>query len=202
MTDRPQAPDELPEGADALAMLLGDAAVWSEPVATAEDDLVAAVAAARPSGSVPRPRRSGAVRRWLAPVAVGVAAAVVVLIGAAVVDGDDDRGRAGVAVALAGTERSPDSSAVATVTDTPLGTRIILDVSGLAPAGEDEYYELWLWDLDGDAVSAGSFHLRGGTGAIELWAGVSLADHPRLTVTRQPEGEGTSPSGDVVLRSG
>ena len=104
-------------------------------------------------------------------------------------------------VALAASELAPGASAVATVTDTPLGTRIDLEVWGLAPAGADAYYELWLWDSDGDAVSAGSFHLRGGTGSIELWAGVGLADYPRMTVSRQREGAGTAPSGEVVLRS-
>lgn len=203
MTDRPDHPDEAPERGDALAPLLGNAAVWSDPDATVENDVVAAVEAEEPPGPAPRRARlSGAVRRWLAPVAVGVAAATVVLIGASVVDGDAERGTTGVAVTLAGTELAPASSAVATVADTPLGTRIDLDVSGLAPAGEDDYYEAWLWNGDGDAVSAGSFHLRGGDGSIELWAGVGLAEYPRMTVTRQREGDGVPPSGDVVLRSG
>lgn len=203
MTDRPEHPDETPERDDALAPLLGNVAVWSEPDAGLEDDVVAAVGAEDPPGPASRPTRwPGAVRRWLAPVAVGVAAAIVVLIGASVLDGDTERGTTGVAVALAGTELAPGSSATATVTDTPLGTRIDLDVSGLGPAGEDAYYEAWLWNDEGDGVSAGSFHLRGGDGSIELWAGVGLADYPRMTVTRQREGAGAAPSGEVVLRSG
>jgi hypothetical protein len=192
----------MPDRADPLAALLGDAAVWSEPDATLADEIVAAVVAERPAGAS-RPRRASVVRRWIAPVAVGVAAAIVVLIAGSAIDDDDDGRRpGGVEVALAASELAPGASAVATVTDTPLGTRIDLDVSRLAPAGVDEYYELWLWDGDGDAVSAGSFHLRGGAGAIELWAGVGLDDYPRMTVTRQREGAGTSPSGEVVLRSG
>ncbi len=203
MTDQPEHPDEAIERGDALAPLLGNAAVWSDPDAALEDDIVAAVGAQDPPGPAQRPARwSGAVRRWLAPIAVGVAAAIVVLVGASVVDGDADRGTTGVAVALAGTDLAPASSAVATVADTPLGTRIDLDVSGLPPAGEDDYYEAWLWNGAGDAVSAGSFHLRGGDGSIELWAGVGLADYPRMTVTRQREGDGVEPSGEVVLRSG
>lgn len=202
MTDRPQPPDETPEPADALGALLGDAAVWSQPDPRLEDDLVAAVAAERPTGRAPRHGWSGAARRWLAPVAVGVAAAIVVLVAASAIDDGPDRRPDGVAVGLTGTDLAPDAAAVATVTDTPLGTRIDLDVSALAPAGEDEYYELWMWDADGDAVSAGSFHLRGGVGEIELWAGVGLADYPTMTVTVQREGAGTSPSPDVVLRTG
>jgi len=201
MTDRPDAGDGGPDRADPLGVILGDAAVWSEPDQTVEDRIVASVAAARPSGARPA-RWTGGVRRWLAPVAVGVAAAIVVLVAGSVVDRDDSRRGDGVDVALAASDLAPGAAAVATVTDTPLGTRIDLDVRGLAPAGADEYYELWLWDADGDAVSAGSFHLRGGTGSIELWAGVGLDDYPRITVTRQREGAGTAPSGDVVLRRG
>lgn len=203
MTDQPEQPDEAHERGDTLASLLGNAAVWSDPAVALEDDIVGAVGGEDPPGLLPRPpRRLGAVRRWLAPIAVGAAAAIVVLIGASVVDRDANRGTTGVAVALAGTELAPAASAVARVADTPLGTRIDLDVSGLAPAGKGEYYEAWLWNFDGDAVSAGSFHLRGGDGSIELWAGVGLVDYPRMTVTRQREGDGVEPSGEVVLRDG
>lgn len=203
MTDRPEHPHEASERGDTLAPLLGNVTVWSDPDATLEDGIIAAVVAEQPPMPASRPIPwPGAIRRWLGPVAVGVAAAIVVLIAASVVDGDADRGTTGVAVVLAGTELAPASSAVATVADTPLGTRIDLDVSGLAPAGQDEYYEAWMWNDDGDAVSAGSFHLRGGDGSIELWAGVGLADYPRITVTRQRESDGVEPSGEVVLRSG
>lgn len=202
MTHRPQPPDPTPERSDALAPLLGDASVWSQPDARLEDDIVAAVGAERPTGRTPRRGSSRAARRWLVPVAAGIAAAIVVLAAASAIDGDPDRRPDGVAVGLTGTALAPDASAVATVTDTPLGTRIDLDVAALGAAGEDEYYELWLRDVDGDAVSAGSFHLRGGVGEIELWAGVGLADHPTMTVTLQRQGAGTSPSRAVVLRSG
>lgn len=203
MTDRPQHSDKPPEGGDALAPLLGNPAVWTNPDAALEDDVVAAVQAVGQAEPAPRHREwSDAVRHWLRPVAVGVAAAVVVLVAASVVDGDADRSTTGVALALSGTELAPAAAAVATVTDTPLGTRIDLDVSGLAPAGDDEYYEMWLRSGDGGAVSAGSFHLRGGDGSIELWAGVSLVDYPELIVTRQLEGRDVMPSDDVVLRSG
>ncbi|MDZ7674745.1 MAG: anti-sigma factor [Acidimicrobiales bacterium] len=202
MTEPPEYPDEPPVGDDALAPLLGNGAVWTDPDPDLEDDIVAAVGSEIRSGEMPRPdRHTGDLRRWLAPVAVGVVAAILVLVGASVLDGGAEQGTTGVAVALAGTEAAPDASAVATVTDTPLGTRIDLDVSGLAPAGRDQYYEGWLWNDDGDAVSAGSFHLRGGVGTIELWAGVGLDEYPRMTVTRETEGEGAAPSGEVVLRS-
>jgi hypothetical protein len=53
---------------------------------------------------------------------------------------------------------------------------------------------------DGDLVSIGTFHLRGGAAMVTLWSGVPLEDYPTLTVTLQREGAGTDSSGEVVLR--
>ena len=82
---------------------------------------------------------------------------------------------------------------------TPIGTRIILDVAGLPPAEPGTYYEAWMRVDAETGVSAGTFHLRGGDGEIELWSGVTAADYPLLTVTVQDEGQAAS-SGVVVLR--
>ena len=50
-------------------------------------------------------------------------------------------------------------------------------------------------------VTIGTFHLRGGPGAVELWSAVSLADYPTITVTREPEDGDPASSGQVVLTS-
>ena len=94
--------------------------------------------------------------------------------------------------------RADDAAgAVASVTARPLGTVIRLDTTGLPPAAPGTYYEAWM-HRDATSVSAGTFHMRGGDGAVYLWSGVDAADYPELTITVQTEGD-TSPSGQLVL---
>jgi hypothetical protein len=199
---------------DALARLLGDPLVWDEPPAGLEDQVVAAIAAeaAGQQGSSPAtaPAPGGAVvtsrRPWARPflAGVGAAAAIVLLVAGVALfaggEGEDDRG--GTEVALAGTELAPEASADALVADTPLGTVLHLDVRDLPPAPEGAFYEVWMRQEgdDGDAVSAGTFHMRGGDGEVELWSGVPPERYPVVTVTLQQEGEGPESSGQVVLR--
>jgi hypothetical protein len=86
-----------------------------------------------------------------------------------------------------------------TIAETPLGTRLILDVAGLPPAAPGQYYEAWMRTGPEAGVSAGTFHLRGGDGEIELWAGVTLDAYPLFTITIQDEADPLS-SGRVVLK--
>lgn len=154
-----------------------------------------------------RRARRGGRGAGLAPWVAGVAAAVALAVGLGVgvlLAGDDGEGgpEGGVEVALAGTDAAPGASAVADVVDTPQGTRIDLDVSGLPPAPDDGFYQAWLREEGegGRGVSAGTFHLRGGDGQIELWAGVSTEQYPLVTVTLEQEDDGPGSSGEVVLR--
>lgn len=200
--------DEFPE----LAPLLGNEAVWHDAPSDLEDVVVAAIAdeaaqdrfftgqgSPTPMPAVVElpPTRSPA--RWLQ--AVAAVALVVVGFGAAVllVGGDDGRGGdSDVVLELAGSEIAPDASAVAAIKSTPAGVRIILDVSGLAPAPPGSYYQAWMRNAEG-GVTAGTFHLRGGDAEIELWSGVLIDDYPIFSVTLQEEGAGTDSSGVVVL---
>jgi hypothetical protein len=142
-------------------------------------------------------------RRRFGSFAAGAAAAALVLVGSLALFnqdpfGDDD-GPSGVELALAGTELAPEATGTATIADTPLGTRIVLNVAALPPAEPGTYYEAWL-RVDGQiGVSAGTFHLRGGDGEIELWAGVPIDDYPLFTITVQDEAQAES-SGVVVLK--
>ncbi len=216
-----------------LTAMLGDASMWDEPSSLDEGAIIAAISAERAAmgdnssriapivdltGSLPTEQPSSlqsaaselpgnvvpisSARRWFGPVAAGVAAAVVLFVAmSALSGGAQDTG--GVEVALAGTDLAPDGAAIADVSVTANGTRIILDVSGLPPAAEGTYYEAWLRQSPEVGVSAGTFHLRGagadGTSAeIELWAGVTPDNYPILTVTLQEEGQAAS-SGQVVL---
>lgn len=207
MTDNPHD-DELTEAEEAhLAAFLSDPGLWEEPSMEDEDAIVAAISSE--AALFPQPERADVrelpanvipisrARRWLAPVAAGIAAALVVLAGFAFVSaGDDDP--EGVVLALEGTDIAPDATAEAVVAPLPAGTRIVLDVSGLPPAEPGTYYEAWM-RVDAEiGVSAGTFHLRGGDATIELWSGVTPTEYPLITVTLQSEAQPES-SGAVVL---
>lgn len=196
-----------------LSALLAEPEMWDDPDPDAEASIVAAIAAAAATehtGPARTPDAGGAdeaeasknvvaisaVRRWIAPFLAGAAAVLLVVAAVAIVPGGDADV---VAVAMAGTPEAPDASATADVAATPLGTRIEFDVTGLPPAPEGSYYEAWLRQSPEVGVSAGTFHLRGGDGEIELWAGVGLDEYPLVTVTLQREGDGAESSGVVVL---
>jgi hypothetical protein len=134
-----------------------------------------------------------------------IAAAVVgIVAGAAVVamfSDNDDQEVAGdtIEASLTGTELAPDASASALFTATPAGLKILLDADGLPGAAPDEMYEAWIGDGQ-IRVSAGTFHLRDGDDAIELWAGT---DDPRfhiISVTIEPIDGDAESSGRVVMR--
>lgn len=243
MTDRFDDLDSDDGQSDALASLLGQAAVWGDPTeptigsrpapteeanAGIEDAIVAAIAAERRSFDQPDTeavvtplRRTGSsdsspgqvtpsgssqadnvvpisrAKRWVGPILAGAAAAVLIIAGFSVANRPEDP--TGLELALEATDNAPGASATATIADTPLGTRIILDVTDLPPAADGTYYEAWMRVDAQIGVSAGTFHLRGGDGSIELWAGVTVEDYPLFTVTIQDEAQVES-SGVVVLR--
>ncbi|MEM7140121.1 MAG: anti-sigma factor [Actinomycetota bacterium] len=201
---------------DQLAALLADESMWDPPDRAIEDAIVAAiadeatsggdVAAAEivsgggPSSVVPflaRPRIAGG--RWIAPFVAG-AAAVLLIVGAFALFSDDEEPEPEFVLVLEATDLAPESSGTVEIDTTPIGTRILLDVAGLPPAAEGQYYEAWLRTGPDAGVSAGTFHLRGGDGEIVLWAGVVVADYPLFTITVQDEADPAS-SGQVVLRA-
>jgi hypothetical protein len=200
-----------------LAALLADPQMWDEPDPDAEESIVAAVVAAA-AAQRPAPAREvdavdgdnrdnvvaiSAARRWIAPFLAGAAAVLLVVAAVTIVQSDlggSDEVADAVTVTMEGTPEAPDASAVADILDTPLGTRIDFAVVGLPPAPAGTYYEAWLRQSPEVGVSAGTFHLRGGDGTIELWAGVGLDEYPLVTVTLQQEGGGAASSGVVVLR--
>lgn len=134
---------------------------------------------------------------------LGAAAALAVVItGIVLVTRSGDDGGVGgdeIAFALVGTEAAPDARAEVIMASTPAGLKILLDADGLPGAPEGAYYEAWL--SDGDVrVSAGTFHLRGGSNQIELWAGVVGPEFDTISVTIEPVDGDNGSSGDVVLR--
>jgi hypothetical protein len=101
---------------------------------------------------------------------------------------------------MAGTQLQPDAAGEAEIEATDAGWFIKLDLENLPAADEGTYYEGWVWSDDGDGVSIGTFHLRGGDHSVTLWSGVDPADYPAIWVTLEDEDGDPSASDRVVLR--
>ena len=189
----PYAPDAASaDAARRLRDLLADPDGWAEPPPGLLDQVLAGVDSERsrgPAAGPPRPR----MRRTVRAGAAALLAAAAVVIGIVVT-----RGPATTDVALAGTRLAPAASATARLHATPSGLAIDLDVSGLPPSAPGYYYQAWMKGPRG-LVTIGTFHLRGGQGAVELWSAVSLTDYPAITVTREQEDGNPASSGQVVL---
>lgn len=171
-------------GLDRLAQQLADPLLWESPSPQLADRVVAAVIAeARPLPAAPK-------RRWW----IGAAAALTTL---AVVAGALATGsRPDWEVELASTASAPRASANVAGWNTERGTRMQIDISDLAPAPDDTYYEIWLTAADGRHVSAGTFS---GPGRVVVWAGVQRRDFPRIWITLEPADDDPSPSSVMVL---
>ena len=199
--DSDERPPALP---DKLLAALRQEELWVDPPVDLEDRTLAALRAELDTGAasvdelaVARERRSRR-KRWAPMLAAAVAAVAVGVVATVAVTGNDEPESA--VVTLAGTELEPDAAGRANIAPTESGFEIELDISGLPPAPAGAYYQGWLRNEDGDAVTIGTFHGREGTDDIILWSGVDVADYPTLTVTIQQEGAGAESSGQVVLR--
>jgi Anti-sigma-K factor rskA, C-terminal len=215
MTDRTE---DAPTPAELAAIneLLASEAVWAEADPRLEDAILAQIAAE--SEWLPRQaQQSGAAegesavelddnvvplrRRSRQRIIVGVAAVAVFFAALGFAVGQlDSPPSDDFEIALAGTDIAPTANATAAIKATGLGLRIRLDISGLEPAPAGSYYQAWIRNKDGGAVTAGTFHMRGGDGEIELWTGVLMDEYPIITVTLQNEGDGAQSSGVVVLK--
>ncbi len=126
--------------------------------------------------------------------ATAAAAIVAVGVGLSVLDSGTSAQR--FHAALASTELSPGATGEATLTKTTSGWRIELDATGLPRLDTGRFYEAWLRDAAGVLVPVGTFN-EGKN--VTLWAGVSPADFPTLTVTRERADGDQSSSGEKVL---
>jgi hypothetical protein len=201
---------------DDLRGLLADEAVWAEPPAGLEDDVLGAIAAevaATPPRAAPADQGSEVAPpppdRIPAPATVtslaarrarrlraglGAAAAVVALAVAGVVI-TRSSGDSGTDVALEA-DTVPGAAGTANLRRTDSGWRIELDATGLPRRDNGQFYEAWLRNADGVLVSIGTFNE--GTD-VTLWAGVPPSEFSTLTVTaEEADGDPTS-SGVRVL---
>lgn len=164
-----------------LGASLRDPLMWEEPPDHLVEEIVAAVA----QESGPPSRR----RRWWVG-GVAAALALVSVISVVVLSRPD------WTMQLVPTAQAPGAAAVVSGWNEGVGTRLVIELSGLNQSDTDAYYELWLTAPDGSHVSAGTFR---GSGRVELTAAVTRADYPRLWVTREPADDDPAPFGDTVL---
>lgn len=181
-------------GLGPVETLLGQEATWAMPPATVESAILFEITGHPAELEARREFRPKS--RWPVVAALGAAAAAVVLFLGLSLPGD--QGAPETVVALQGTGLASTLEGTATVRITEVGWYVRLDLAGLPPAPEGTYYEGWVVS-DSNAVSIGTFHMRGGNEPVVLWSGVSLFDYPELEVTLQEEGGGFAPSGEVVL---
>ncbi|MGH8834164.1 MAG: anti-sigma factor [Actinomycetes bacterium] len=200
--DNDERPRALP---DRILAILRQEELWVDPPVELEDRTLAALRTELENRSTPtvdeltvaRERRSRR-QRWAAILVAGAAAVTFGVVATVAVTGNDAPDS--TVVILAGTELEPNAAGRANIAPMDSGFELELDISGLPPAPAGSYYQGWLRNADGDAVTIGTFHGRQGTDDIILWSGVDIADYPTLTVTIQQEGAGADSSGQVVLR--
>lgn len=167
--------------AEALGRHLRDPLLWEEPPVRLREEVVVAVA----GESVASHRRP---RWWMFGAVAALAMAVLVVLG--MTDRPD------WSMELAPGPGAPEATAIVDGWNLEHGTRMLIDVDGLAPSGSDAYYEMWLTAPDGRHVSAGTFRT---SGEFEMMAGVRRAEFPRVWVTREPADDDPAPFPDTVL---
>lgn len=182
-----------PKLSAAVTEALADEAIWVEPPPEVETSVLSGIAAEAEGVESARSTRD----RPLIPALV-VTAALVAFVVAFAAGVFEQAPPAEVRAVLAGSELTPDVEGTAVAQPTANGWLIRLDVAGLDPAEEGTFYEGWVWSGD-DAVSIGTFHMRGGDGYVVLWSGVGLEEYGTVWVTLQEQRGGHAPSDRLVL---
>ena len=183
------APDDR-DRLDLIRDILGDEATWAEPPPEVADRLLRAIGSERTSAE---PAVSTLKRNW--GWVAAAAAAVVIVAGLFGVFSPP----AEQLVAMEGTDLEPDATGEVTIRESDAGWWIRLDVEDLPAAGDGTYYEGWVWNDDGDGVSIGTFHLRGGDQSVVLWSGVDPDDYPAIWVTLEDEDGDPAASDRIVM---
>jgi len=181
---------------EALGRLLADPALWIDPPAFLEDEVVDAVRAHADANA--RARRGPTRRRRAYVFMTGAAAAVIiaVVIAATFVARGNGAG-ADFAAQLSGTDLAPTAHASAGIVKNRGGFTVTLDAHGLQALPSGEFYQAWLKNDAGTLIPIGTF--SSSDSRVTLWSGVSPKDFPTLTVTiERPDGDQSS-SGRRVL---
>ncbi|MEM9201344.1 MAG: anti-sigma factor [Actinomycetota bacterium] len=194
---------------DVLAALdadLSSPAVWAEPAASLEDDIVAAIAAEMAAGPAAVAAPASTSRpRWLWAVAALAVLAAGFGLGAALTGATDPVEIAGDRFTFEPTALADGGGGTVELAALDNGLWIMLDLENMPPAPAGQFYEAWLIPPAsggaGGVVSAGTFHMRAETGSIVLWAGVTPDPDSIFSITLEDDDGDPSSSGRVVLRT-
>jgi anti-sigma factor RsiW len=178
VADSPEFAQRLGEQERAVAFARNAAAAVSAP-----EHLRARIEASRPERS---PRRFLLVGAAAAATAAAIALAFIV------------SGSGTSAEQFRAALRAPSGGTVgaATLTRTQSGWRIELHAPALPRLADGSFYEAWLRNRAGVLVPIGTFNSGK---KVTLWAGVSPAAFPTLTVTRERADGDQASSGRKVL---
>lgn len=210
--------NDLREMVDQLRPVVGKleaipADVW-EPVEPPPLDLARATAS-EPEASLEEReaefeagRRSDSRKRspWLRISGFLATGAALLLVGFLIgsgTGGDDSSPTTepGPALALDSLGEAPDSASGEVRMVSSEGDQMRLDVAGLKPSTDGEFYELWLLGKDGDLIALGSFRVgEGGQRSVELPLPVDPSTFEYFDVSIEANGEGPDHSGRSVLR--
>jgi hypothetical protein len=211
--DVPSLPAEERARLDALRAELGVPAIWEQPPAGLEDQVVMAVTRAagqRPESEpavepAPEPARpADGRRRWRLAMrrpalafslSLPVVAAAVVAILLVTSSGKSAPGLQ-FAMVVQGTALAPGAHGNATLTKTTSGWRIQLSASGLPRRDGKDFYQAWLKNAAGVLVPVGTFN---DARKVTLWSGVPVTEFRSLTVTQQVANGDPKSSGRKVL---
>lgn len=155
-----------------------------------------------PANAWPRPtpaapRRSRRLRVSLVAASLIVALGIGIGIGGLLADGHSS-GQATAALTLEPLQAG--STARASI-EMPDPETMVLDVSGLEPAGPGHYYEVWLMSSDTKLIPVASFSVNDEDKAeVRVPLPASPAAYRYFDISRQAESDGTAHSGDSVLR--
>lgn len=153
-----------------------------------------------------RRRPSGDRSPWLRIAGFLATGAALLLVGFLIGSGtgDDEESPAtepGPALALDRLGEAPASATGEVRMVSSEGDQMRLDVAGLQPSTDGEFYELWLLGEDGDLIALGSFRVgEGGGRSVELPLPVDPATFEYFDVSIEANGEGPDHSGRSVLR--
>jgi hypothetical protein len=202
---------------DVLRAELGAAAVWDEPPAGLEDQVVLAVtqaAVAARAPAVTAPADSGAQRgpshAWWSrlrarlplrrpalalslSLSVAAAAAVAIVL---VTRAGSGPAELQFAMVVQGTPLAPGAHGSATLTKKTSGWEIKLNATGLPRREGRQFYQAWLKNAAGVLVPVGTFN---DARNVTLWSGVPVTKFRSLSVTQQVANGNPKSSGRPVL---
>jgi hypothetical protein len=206
--DAPSLPVQDRAALDALRAELGTSAMWEEPPAGLEDQVVMAVtrvagAWRAPESGPAEPGRSRRRSRWRLAVrrpalAFSLSLPVVAAAVAIVLVTSSGQSAPGLqfAMVVQGTALAPGAHGNATLTKTTSGWRIQLSASGLPRREGQDFYQAWLKNAAGVLVPVGTFN---DARKVTLWSGVPVTKFRTLTVTQQVANGDPKSSGRRVL---